>query len=115
MKPFGYDSFDLRELASSAEIVCGRPFTVTSDAIYPEDRRTFPRFLPAGWAVLPNQELISRNKFVLEEQPRRRCFADTTSGTGVPDGYLKVPVPIGVFKFPELARGCADPKVMSLR
>jgi hypothetical protein len=26
-----------------------------------------------------------------------------------------VPEPIGVFKFAELARGCADPKVISLR
>jgi hypothetical protein len=64
---------------------------------------------------LPNQELISRNKFGLEEQLRQRCFADTTSGAGVTDGRLKVPVPMGVFKFAELARGCADPKVMSLR
>ena len=43
------------------------------------------------------------------------CFADTTSGTCVTDGRLKVPARIGVFKFAELERGCADPKVLSLR
>ena len=64
---------------------------------------------------MPNQELISRNKFGLGEQLRRRCFADTTSGTCVTDGRLKVPARIGVFKFAELVRGCADPKVISLR